>query len=76
MQMFSRLLPKVMMLFALSCLVAVAGCKTVAVTDPCDILVEMTPKPETNRYIVQNDRDFAVQIAQHYGRYQKYKCGG
>lgn len=34
-------------------------------TDPCDVLVRMEPKPATNSYIVANDRSFAVSLAQH-----------
>lgn len=52
----------------------VGACQT-AVTDPCDVLVEQTPSPETSSYIVANDRPFAVQVAQHRGRYQAYGCG-
>jgi hypothetical protein len=52
---------------------AAASCQT-AGTEPCDILVELNPKPETNRYIVANDRRFAVGIARHRGRYAKAGC--
>ncbi|ESY26754.1 hypothetical protein X749_24265 [Mesorhizobium sp. LNJC391B00] len=38
------------------------------------MLVSMQPKPATNSYIVANDRSFAVAVAQHRGRFQKYRC--
>ena len=63
-----------MTLFAL-CLAA-AGCQSrPAVTDPCDVLVRMDPKPETNRYLVDNDRPFAQSVAMHRGRYAQWECG-
>lgn len=52
---------------------AAASCSP-TLTDPCDVLVRMQPKPATNSYIVANDRSFAVSVAQHRGRFQKYRC--
>ena len=54
-----------------------ASCSTTAqVTNPCDVLVKMTPTERTALDIVKNDRAFAQQVAQHKGRYNLYKCGG
>lgn len=55
---------------------SLAGCITKPVTtEPCDLLVEMNPSPETSTFIVKNDRPFAQSVASHRGRYQRYKCG-
>lgn len=54
---------------------AAASCQTAKLTDPCDVLVAINPKPETNSYLVASDRAVAVAIAQHRGRYQLYQCG-
>ncbi|MDV2965100.1 hypothetical protein RZ532_03890 [Nitratireductor aquimarinus] len=54
---------------------AAASCQTAAITEPCDVLVPINPAPATNSYLVANDRVTAVAIAQHRGRYQKYRCG-
>lgn len=66
-------------LMTLACapFLAAASCQTTgpALTDPCDVLVPLDPKPATNGYIVANDRSFAVGVAQHRGRYAKYRCG-
>lgn len=56
-------------------LVFLAGCQTAKVTDPCDVLVLIKPLPETNSYLVKNDRPTAQQIAKHRGRYEQYRCG-
>jgi hypothetical protein len=61
-----------MILLCVPCL-AGASCSP-TLTDPCDMLVPMQPKPATNSYIVANDRSFAVSVAQHRGRFQKYRC--
>lgn len=54
---------------------AVAGCQTgPGLTDPCDVLVRMEPRPATNSLIVARDRPFAMAVAQHRGRYQRYRC--
>ncbi|WP_299939210.1 hypothetical protein [uncultured Nitratireductor sp.] len=53
----------------------VAACQTAAITEPCDVLVPINPAPATNSYLVANDRVTAMAIAQHRGRYQKYRCG-
>jgi hypothetical protein len=34
----------------------------------------MDPKPETNRYLVANDRPFAQSVAMHRGRYAQWEC--
>lgn len=57
----------------LCALCSVAACSP-TLTSPCDVLVSMQPKPATNSYIVANDRSFAVAVAQHRGRFQKYRC--
>ena len=68
-----------MMTACVLCLAAASlltGCATTpAVTNPCDVLVAQNPKPETNTFIVQNDRPFAEAVAKHRGRYQRYRCG-
>ena len=51
-----------------------AGCMP-KMAGPCDVLVPIDPLPATNSYLVQHDRETAVQIAKHRGRYQKYRCG-
>lgn len=51
-----------------------ASCQTAQVTDPCDVLVAINPKPETNTYLVANDRPAAMAIAKHRGRFDLYKC--
>lgn len=54
---------------------AAAGCQTSpAVTQACDVLVRIDPKPATNRYLVENDRPTAQAIARHRGRVEKYGC--
>lgn len=55
-----------------ACCLAVACSQTVKVTDPCDLLVPINPRPETNTYLVTHDRDAAVSIARHRGRYTHY----
>lgn len=50
------------------------ACSSTAITSPCDVLVLMSPSEQTARYIVENDRPFAQQVAQHRGRYGAYKC--
>lgn len=55
--------------------VLVAACSgNPALTDPCDVLVRLDPLPETNSYIVKNDRSFAQGVAMLRGRYQLYGC--
>lgn len=54
---------------------AAASCQTTALTEPCDVLVAINPAPATNSYLVANDRQTAVAIAQHRGRYDQYRCG-
>jgi hypothetical protein len=54
---------------------AAAGCgNRLAVTEPCDLLVRMDPRPETNGFIVERDRTFAQAVAMHRGRYTKWRC--
>jgi hypothetical protein len=53
-----------------------ASCQTAKVTEPCDVLVAINPKPSTNSYLIANDRQTAVSIAQHRGRFQAYHCDG
>ncbi|MCV0352770.1 MAG: hypothetical protein K5863_22055 [Nitratireductor sp.] len=67
-----KFLARTIPLFAIS---LVAACQTAAITEPCDVLVPINPAPATNSYLVANDRVTAVAIAQHRGRYQKYRCG-
>lgn len=55
------------------CLV-VASCVPKGV-DPCDVLVNIAPKPETNQYLVSNDKPAAVNIARSRERFTYYKCG-
>jgi len=50
--------------------------KTIPSIQPCDVLVRTDPKPDTARYIVQNDRTFAIGVASNRERYSLYKCGG
>ena len=53
-----------------------AGCQTTAkLTEPCDVLVGIDPKPETNSFLIANDRETAQNIARHRGRFQQYGCG-
>ena len=51
-----------------------ASCQTAKVSEPCDVLVAINPKPATNNYLITNDRPTAVSIAQHRGRFQLYRC--
>ncbi|APD21374.1 hypothetical protein Iz_30 [Brucella phage Iz] len=55
-------------------MVLFACSSTAKLTSPCDVLVLMSPSEQTARYIVENDRPFAQQVAQHRGRYGAYKC--
>lgn len=48
---------------------------TVPSIQPCDVLVRTDPKPDTARYIVQNDRTFAIGVASNRERYKLYECG-
>jgi hypothetical protein len=34
----------------------------------------MDPNPSTNRYIVENDRPFAIDVARHRSRVDLYGC--
>ena len=52
-----------------------ASCQTAKVGEPRDVLVSINPKPATNSYLIANDRQAAVSIAQHRGRYALYHCG-
>jgi hypothetical protein len=54
---------------------SVAACQTRGLTNPCDVLVPIDAKPATNSYLVANDRETAVSIARHRGRFQQYNCG-
>jgi hypothetical protein len=53
---------------------AAACSPTVKAIEPCDLLVPINPRPETNTYLVTHDRTAAVDIARHRGRYALY-CG-
>lgn len=54
---------------------AVAGCQTSPdVTQACDVLVRIEPKPATARWLVDNDRPTAQAIASHRGRFERYGC--
>lgn len=53
-----------------------ASCQTTAkLTEPCDVLVRIDPKPATNRFLIANDRETAQNTARHRSRYQQYRCG-
>lgn len=53
-----------------------AACQTTAkLTDPCDVLVRIDPKPATATWLVRHDRDTAVAIARHRQRVETYRCG-
>ena len=61
--------------FMLLMMTALYACSShVSLTSPCDVLVLMSPSEQTARYIVENDRPFAQQVAKHRGRYGAYKC--
>ena len=64
---------KLMMIGCVSFLVV--ACQS-TLTEPCDVLVELTPSPATNTFIVQNDKKFAQGVARHRGRFAVYKCEG
>lgn len=57
------------------CLICASCTKTIPSIQPCDVLVRTDPKPDTARYIVQNDRTFAIGVASNRERYKSYKCG-
>jgi hypothetical protein len=59
------------MLLSVTCL-AVVSCQTPV--QPCDVLVKISPKPETNRYLIANDRETAVGVSRHRGRYLGFQC--
>lgn len=66
-----------MMILSACSLIALTGCQsTKSLSNPCDVLVRLEPKAATADYMISNDRNFAVGVAQHRGRYQKYQCGG
>jgi len=54
---------------------AVASCQTASTIQPCDVLVDLSPKPATNRYIIDNDEPFARGTARIRGYYSEFKCG-
>lgn len=54
---------------------SVAACQAKALTEPCDVLVRLDPKPETNSFIIAHDRGFAQGVAMHRKRYAAYRCG-
>lgn len=51
------------------------ACQSTSLTEPCDVLVRIDPKPASNSYLVAHDKQAAIAIAQHRGRYQNYNCG-
>lgn len=54
---------------------AAASCQTGPdVTQACDVLVRIDPKPATNAWLVANDRPAAQAIASHRGRFERYGC--
>lgn len=61
-------------LFAIS-LAAVSCVPKTGLVDPCDVLVPINPKPETNRYMVENDKPTAQGVARNRERFSLYKCG-
>lgn len=65
---------KIVLLIAVGLLVT-SCTKTIPSIQPCDVLVRTDPKPDTARYIVQNDRTFAIGVASNRERYKSYKCG-
>lgn len=56
-------------------LFSVAACQTTSLTNPCDVLVRIDPLPASNTFLIANDRQAAIGIAQHRGRYKQYECG-
>lgn len=68
-----------LMLMIPLCAIFLAGAKgcseTTAGIQPCDVLVDIRTKPETNRYLIANDRPAAVGLARNQGRVAAYKCG-
>lgn len=65
---------KIALMIAMASL-ATSCTKTIPSIQPCDVLVRTDPKPDTARYIVQNDRTFAIGVASNRERYKSYKCG-
>ncbi len=63
------------MLFCVLCSAAASCQSSPDVTQACDVLVRIDPKPATNAWLVSNDRPAAVAIASHRGRFKKYCCG-
>lgn len=65
---------KIAMLIVVALLAASCN-QTIPSIQPCDVLVRTDPNPDTARYIVKNDRTFAVGVASNRERYKSYKCG-
>lgn len=55
-----------------------ASCQTIqpteSATTPCDVLVDIPTKPETNTYLIENDRVAAIGLARHKGRIAEFEC--
>lgn len=62
--------------FMIAVAVLATSCnQTIPSIQPCDVLVRTDPNPDTARYIVKNDRTFAIGVASNRERYNLYKCG-
>lgn len=55
---------------------SLSACQTTKnLSNPCDVIVRLTPSERTALDIVVNDKRFAQQVAQGRERYKHYKCG-